>query len=196
MGAPLVIKRDLLSKSQGAILNPGFGFFFELGIKERWAFQPEVNYQEQRKSFLLTGSERTISVSTVEYIRIPLLLKYSIPFKKWSLIGLIGPNPGYALRLKSGETDRNLNFTEYTILSFSENQVRRLDLGILCGIGVEKNIANKLRTTLSLRYNLGLVDIMKGNQNTFRNNGYSLDMGFMIPLRFEKELKTSKAGDN
>lgn len=192
MSTPLVIKRDLLSKPQGSVLNPGFGLFIEYRINDRLAFQQELNYQEQRKGFILSGSESVYNISVLEYIRLPLLLKYSIPFEKCHLTGLIGPNPGYAILLKSGETDQNLKITKYEQLDFSEQQVRRFDIGILCGIGIEKTIANKFKTKLSLRYNLGLLDIMKDKQSTFRSRGYLLDMGFMIPLHQKKKEPAKK----
>jgi outer membrane protein with beta-barrel domain len=192
MGAPLVIKRDLFSKPQGSVLNPGFGLFFEFKLSEQLSFQPELNYQEHRKSYILTGSEKTYNISIMEYVRLPLLLKYSIPFKKWNLIGLIGPNPGYALLLKSGETNQNWEITKYNKLDFSEHQIRRIDIGLISGIGIEKIIANKFKTKLTLRYNIGLLDIMEDKQSTFRNSGYILDMGFMIPLKREKKATQTK----
>jgi len=195
MGAPLVIKRDLLSKTLAESLNPGVGVFIEYNIKNNWALQLEVNYQEQRKSFLLTGSERMLNLSVLEYIRLPLLIKYKIPFKSWSLSGVLGLNPGYAVELKSGSTNQNFNLIEYEILSFSENNIRRFDFSILTGIGVEKILANNLKTKLSLRYNLGIIDIMEDPQSTFYNKGYALDIGFLVPLAFFKKSKDQKVKD-
>ncbi len=196
LGSPLVIKRDLFSKTQGEILNPGFGIFFDLVLNEKWALQPELLYQEQRQSYLLTGTDIAINISVMEYLRVPLLFKYNMPFKNFSLIGLAGPYGGYALSLKSGETNQNLDLTSYRRLSFSENDVRRLDFGVLLGFGIEKIIANKLKTKLTFRYNFGMLDIMKDNLSTFYNRGYSLDMGFMVPLSIFKKQKASDQKSN
>lgn len=190
MSTPLVIKRDLLSKALGEALNPGAGIFVEYNVNKYWALQLEFNYQEQRKSFLLTGNDRSINTSIMEYLRIPILAKCRFPFQKWSLTAILGPTPGYGLALKSGKTDQNLNFTEYEKLSFSENAIKRFDLGMLAGVGVEKVLANNLKTKLSLRYYLGFVDIMKDEFSTFYNRGYALDIGFIVPFSiFKKKEK-------
>lgn len=182
ISTPLVIKRDLLSKALGETLNPGFGISLEKKLNKYSSLQIELMYQEQSKSFLLTGSDRVINTSLMEYLRIPILIKYRIPFENWNLLGLIGPNLGYALDLKSGETDQNLVFTYYEKLNFDEHNIKRFDIGILAGIGIEKVLANNMKTTLSLRYLIGLTDIMENAESTFYNRGYALDMGFMIPL--------------
>ncbi len=189
MSAPLVIKRDLLSKALGETLNPGFGILIEHHINTYSSFQSEILYQEQSKSFILTGGDRVINTSILKYIRVPILIKYKFPFSNWNLIGMIGPNFGYALDLKSGETNKDFNLTSYEKLNFSEHNIKRFDMGISCGIGVEKTLANNMKTTLSVRYNLGLIDIMEDSQNTFYNRGYALDMGFMIPLQLFKKEK-------
>ncbi len=182
MGSPLVIKRDLLSKQLGKVLSPGFGIYFSYELNEKWAFQPEINYHEQARSFLLSGSERLINISILEYIRVPLLVKYTIPAQHFNVIGLVGPNPGVGIKLKSGETNHTFNYTDFQTLDFQEQDIKQFDLGLLLGIGIEKIIANRFKTKLSFRYNLGLIDIMESAESKFYSRGYSLDMGIMIPL--------------
>lgn len=196
LGSPLVIKRDLFSKTQGEVLNPGFGIFLDFVLNEKWAIQPELLYQEQRKSYDLTGTDIAINISVMEYFRVPILLKYKLPFEKISFVGLAGPYGGYAFLLKSGETNQNLEITSYRRLSFSTHEIRQLDFGLMVGLGIEKIIANKLKTKLSFRYQLGMVDIMKDSRSTFYNSGYSLDMGFMVPLTIFKKQSTPNPTKN
>jgi len=190
MSAPLVIKRDLLSKALGKTLNPGFGILIEHQINAYSSLQSEIIYQEQSKSFILTGGDKVINTSLLKYVRVPIAIKYKFPFDNWNLIGMLGPNFGYALDLKSGETNQDFNLTSYEKLDFAEHNIKRFDLGVLCGVGIEKTLANNMKTTLTVRYNLGLIDIMGDSQNTFYNRGYALDMGFMIPLQLFKKEKS------
>lgn len=95
-----------------------------------------------------------------------------------------GPNFGYAVGLKSAEyidTGATTNVF-YSKLDFQEFQISRFDLALTMGLGIEKIIANKFRTSLDIRYDFGLTDIVNSPFNSYVNRGFALEMGILIPV--------------
>lgn len=182
LSAPLVTERDLFAKQQNSTLNPGFGLILEYHFNEKIGIQTEFLYQEQQQSYFLTNSEHLINTTNVEYIRVPVLFRRTYSFENFSIAGLIGPVTGYGVRLRAGVTNLNFLYADYQELDFEEQGVRQFDMGILFGLGVEKMIANKLKTKLAFRYNFGFIDIMIDDVSTFYNRGLALDMGVVIPI--------------
>lgn len=182
-GAPLIQEMDLFSKTLGNMINPGFGITLQQRLSPQWAIQIEANYQEERQSYLLSGAESRINTSVLKYIRFPLLAKRNINFGNWSIQAIAGPNFGYGLQLLSGDTSLDYRQSSFKKLDYSDYEVKRFDLGLLLGLGVEKEVSKFFTTALSLRYNIGLTDILKDENNYFFNRGCTLEMAIFFPLQ-------------
>ena len=195
IGAPLIAKQDFFSKKLRPTLNPGVSIFGEYKLNKFLAIQPEIAYRQNQSHFQLHSSPQTIHTSIISYIRMPLLFKCSQNQKWINLIVFGGPNFGYAVGLNSVETiDEWLaNKTVYTKLDFKEYQISRFDFALTAGIGIEKTIANKFRTSLDIRYDLGLTDIIKAPFYSYVNRGIALEMGILIPISGKK--KNEKTSD-
>ena len=183
IGAPLVEKQDLFSKKLRSPLNPGFSIFAEYRFNDKLALQPELAYRENRSYYKLRSNVPTIHTSIINYVRLPIMFKISQQ-KKWITISfLIGPNFAYAFDMKAGETFTQFYFHEqaFKTLKFKDYNIRHFDLALTLGISVEKSIAQKFRTSLDLRYDFGLNDIMNELSSTFYNRGFALEMGILIP---------------
>ncbi len=191
IGAPLIAKQDFFSKILRPTFNPGVSIFGEYKLSENLAIQAEIAFRQNRSHYSLRSSTPTIHTSMINYIRIPLLMKLS-QNKKWiNLIVFGGPNFGYATGIKSAETVGNILFDEavFTKLNFQEFQVRRFDLALTLGLGIEKTIANKFRTSLDIRYDYGLTNILIA-PNSFVNRGFILEMGILIPISDKDKSKS------
>lgn len=184
IGAPLVAKQDFFSRKLEPTFNPGVSIFGEYKINENMAIQPEIAFRQNRSHYHLHSSPQTVHTSMINYIRMPVLLKFS-QNKKWiNLMVFGGPNFGYAVGLKSAEyidTGATTNVF-YSKLDFHEFQISQFDLALTMGLGIEKIIANKFRTSLDIRYDFGLTDIVKSPFNFYVNRGFALEMGILIPI--------------
>lgn len=190
LGAPLVEKEDFFSKKLRPTFNPGVSIFGEYKLTDIVAFQAEVAFRQNRSHFQLRTSTPTIHTSIIDYVRVPILVKLS-QNKKWvNFIVFGGPNFGYGTSIKSAETigDIFVDDAKYKNLNFENYQVRRFDLALTVGFGIEQTIANKFRTSLDIRYDYGVIDILKSPDNSYVNRGFALEMGILIPIR-QKQTK-------
>ena len=189
IGAPLVEKQDFFSKKLRPTFNPGISIFGEYKMNDILAIQAELAFRQNRSHYRLRYNVPTVHTSMVNYVRMPIMLKVS-QNKKWiNLIVFGGPNIGYAIGISAAETieDISVNNATFSKLSFGEYQIRRFDFAFTLGVGIEKTIANKFRTTLDIRYDYGLTDIMKAPFNSYVNRGFAIEMGILIPVsRFKK----------
>jgi len=183
IGAPLVEIQDFFSKKLRPTFNPGVSIFGDYKLNEILAIQVEISFRQNRSHYSLHSGTPTIHTSIINYVRVPLLMKLS-QNKKWiNIIVFGGPNFGYATGLKSAETVGNImDEAIFTKLNFQEYEVRRFDLALTLGLGIEKTIANKFRTSLDLRYDYGLINVLKLPFNSYVNRGFILEMGILIPI--------------
>ena len=189
IGAPLVEKQDFFSKKLRPTFNPGVSIFGEFKLNEIVAFQAELAFRQNRSHYLLRFGTQTIHTSIIDYVRLPLLVKLSQKNKWINLIVFGGPNFGYASSIKSAETVGNFLIDDATFkkLDFEEYNVRHFDLALTVGIGIEKPIANKFRTSIDIRYDYGLIDVIKSQENSYVNRGITLEVGILIPISKEEE---------
>ncbi len=189
IGAPLVEKQDFFSKKLRPTLNPGVSVFGEYKLNEILALQAEIAFRQNRSHYQLRSSIPTIHTSIINYIRMPLLLKLSQNNNWVNLMVFGGPNFGYAIGINAAETSGDIwtNDATYKKLDFQEYPIRRFDIAFTVGFGIEKTIANKFRTSIDIRYDYGLIDIIKTPFNSFVNRGFALEMGILIPISEEEK---------
>ena len=186
--APLVSSNDIFTKQARRVFNPGFALFSEIRFNSRRALQIELKLRSHKSHYQIKSNIPTVETSSIQYLRLPVLMKWIWQRKDWNFVILGGPNPGYATQLLSQQTLDFYTFQEVTSrrLSFTEEGVRRFDFALTLGISIEKQIARRFRTTLDLRYDYGMLDVMKDATSTFYNRGIALEMGILIPFPFSR----------
>jgi len=98
----------------------------------------------------------------------------------------IGPYFSYGLKASAiNIEDINNPFKE--IFSFEDINTHRFDFGVSIGTGLVLEVAKERKMFLDLRYNFGLRDINAHPDRATFNEGTSLTMGFMIPLKKGEE---------
>jgi opacity protein-like surface antigen len=178
------IKSDFDTKS---LIGLQIGGFAEIGISDKFAFQPELlfsmqgakdEFSESFEGFSSTG-ESTLKLN---YLNVPLLLKYKLA-DKFSI--LAGPQVGF---LMSAEDE--FTFTEtFDGETFSESGTEDVkddyeSLLLSFNVGASYSITDNL--FVDARYNLGLSNLLK--DQTFEGETFSID-GSMNVLQFSVGYK-------
>jgi hypothetical protein len=111
------------------------------------------------------------------YLDIPVTAKYSYVLNKIKLFANAGPNFGLGLSGKykteiEGDEDRDVKWG-----SGEENDLKRFDLGLLIGAGVQYD-----SYTVGLNYNLGLSNIAANTEGgtKIKNRIFGLSVGYMF----------------
>jgi hypothetical protein len=163
------IEQDI---SQYRDLNTGliWGAFYKMKLTRSFSLQPEIYVSKKRLRFIFPGGgELTFKL---DYIEIPLLLKYSFPLRKWRM----------SLNLFSGIVVSLTSTSELQVKSSKPmpDQILELentsDSGLVIGIGLD--IHHKYGSLiLDTRFNLGMTDLVWGGSK-IRKNSFSLMVGF------------------
>lgn len=139
------------------------GFFVELKLGDKWAFQPEVLWNQVKVDTVagfnnIYQQNLRISDLKLNYVSIPVLLNYK---------------PGKILTLQAGPQfgilmDRNKNLLQNGVDAFKQG-----DLSMLAGAQI-----NILSFRIYGRYVIGLSDISDlPNQEKWRNQGLQVGVG-------------------
>ncbi len=160
--------------STKAVPNLHVGAFVEIGISEKWAFQPELVYSIQGAKFDLLyveGSDvyDTENTFKLHYLNIPLMFKYN----ENKLFFEAGPQIGFLTSAKLK--------TEISGLGSGEQDAKELfksiDFGL--GFGLGYNFTEKL--AVSARYNLGLTNIAEtedGDNTKIKNSVFAFSLAY------------------
>ena len=146
--------------AMGNLKSFQIGVFKTFDISEHFKFQPEIYYSirggDASETFLF---ERIKFKVIINYIEIPLLLKYEILLKgRFRPELLLGPYA--ALKLSAKKYTEIWGKKEATDL---EN-VKSIDYGIIFGGGMEVNVGSG-QLILELRSSYGLKNIMRMPEN-------------------------------
>jgi len=139
------------------------GFFLELKLGDKWAFQPELLWNQVKVDTVsgfnnIYQQNLRITNLKLNYISVPVLLNYK---------------PGKVLTLQAGPqfgilTDRNKNLLQNGVDAFKQG-----DLSMLAGAQL-----NILSFRIYGRYVIGLSDISDlPNQEKWRNQGLQVGVG-------------------
>ena len=128
------------------------GLFLHAQLNSNWCIQPEILYSGQGVKYSTIDGERRLSL---DYIQVPVMLQY-FPVKQFYIEA--GPQVGFLtnaeIRDNSGEK-----------LGSANNSFNKTDVALNVGAGI--------RATKQLgffaRYNFGLTDITKNDNQTSRN---------------------------
>ena len=92
---------------------------------------------------------------------------------------MAGPYWAYGLDVSAVDNDNNLKES----FSFEEVGMARTDWGAALGGGVDVEIAKGRKMFIDYRYNVGLKDIALSSDIDTYNEGSSITMGIMVPLK-------------
>jgi hypothetical protein len=104
---------------------------------------------------------------TLNYIDVPVYLLYKIGLPGAKVLLMAGPNFGYALNGKTPDGD--IEFGS------GDNQLKKLDLGLGLGAGVQ---FLKLQGTVN--YTMGLTNLSNYSGETVKNNVLSISLAFFF----------------
>jgi hypothetical protein len=130
----------------------------------------------------------------LHYLRIPMNANYFFRTAEDKMRPKIsfGPNIGYLIATKQNLTLTNTNAGN-TIVTKTENKsltnYNRLDLGLSLGAGFNYKIKSSLWLNVDLRYNYGLLNILKNSaygSNRANNQGASISIGIAKGLLSSK----------
>jgi hypothetical protein len=176
-----------------------FGLFADIPLNNYWSFNPELYYSvkggiQKLDSFYNETNispgwndvTRTVSNIDLNYIEIPLLVRFSTPLgrptalypyensvKPFYLDLFGGPYISYLLsntndasytltRSSVQDTSETFNFSTKTKSSNAIEQINKIDFGAVMGMGVKWRFNRKSYLYLDLRYTLSMTNLNKG----------------------------------
>ena len=134
-----------------------FGLSFDYYLNQNLSLKSNINYERKIKKFQLTyfnydaeqiGKENLREI--IEYINIPILLKYQFFNSHVFING--GPFVNIFLNEKFKPEYPNENSNEYT-------ERNKLDFGISAGVGTNISLNEKNDLTIEIRNDFGIIDI-------------------------------------
>ena len=175
---PYTTVGSLNAFSVGSFLS----YFF---IADQLGIQPEINYSVRGFDILEEDQGQEISSKyKISYFDIPVLIAYRLPLRGRIKPGLVfGPYLGFAH--KGMEVQTSFGNTEKREL---DDNLKSLDFGLVFGGNVRINLGS-MNILLSLRYNLGLVNISKNimevsydfrEQDTIKNKALTISLGVVF----------------
>jgi opacity protein-like surface antigen len=138
--------------STKAVPNLNIGTFVEIGINDKWAFQPELIYSMQGAKFQLIYVEGSTVYDTrntfkLHYLNIPLMMKYA----ENKIFFEAGPQIGFLMSAKLKTEVEGFGSDEQD----AKEIFKKIDLGL--GFGLGYNFTQQL--SANFRYNFGLTNI-------------------------------------
>jgi hypothetical protein len=171
-----------------------FGAVAEIGIKDGFAIQPELNFSkkgfeiQQGIPIDLGAFNLPVGVKAVtdlNYVEVPVLGKYSFGNEKMGAYVIAGPTMGYATSARfrtvaSLLIDINIVNEKFDLDALN---VSRFDIGGTIGAGATMNLGNT-KWFVDARYTHGFrnLDNIPVIDLDFKNTNFALTTGIMIPL--------------
>lgn len=152
------------------------GLVAEIGISDKFAFQPELNFIQKGYKFDITNGTTHTVTTTLNYFEAPMLMKGMFGPGYLKFNALLGPTFGYAFNGKvdspEGKTDIDFDF------------VKRYDIGALAGIGISYDTGNGI-VFMDGRMLWGftnLDDSANSDNVNWHNRGFNFGIGYMYNL--------------
>lgn len=156
-----------ISISPDAIIGINAALLYNLPLSGNLSLQPELSFvQKGSKIDDPSGDDAKL---TLNYIEVPVLLKYSSASEGTRFFGQAGPSFGYAISGKNKVGDQSED------VEFGDDATKRADLGLHIGAGV--GFGNVF---IDARYVLGLANIVDDSDVTVRNRGILISLGYMF----------------
>jgi opacity protein-like surface antigen len=176
LGAKLGLNLSSLRSDMDFDSKIGFnlGVFAEINLSDKLIFQPELLYSTQGASLEESFDSNSFKVTnSVDYLNIPLILKYGVTDK---LFLEFGPQLGFLLSGKSKYEETYGGETESETEDIKEF-TNSIDFGL--NFGVSFDIAENIM--IGARYNLGvsnIIDEEDSGDEKLQNSVFSLSLGY------------------
>lgn len=149
------------------------GFLVEIGLGPWLAVQPELDFLTTVYTWeppLLTG----VYTDTLQYLQVPILFKARLVRRGWAVPAVFaGPCAGILLRARDSYYDLS---TGITYSADIKDLYRDFDLGAVAGAGADIRVRN-LRLILDIRYYLGLMDVYRAADSSWKNSALMITAG-------------------
>ena len=138
------------------------GVFAELGLAKGFSLQPEVLYVQKGAKFSFSEGEITGTAKfNVDYVEIPLLLKYNLISSGLTIPSVYaGPYFGFNTRARLVFKMEGYP-SEYLEL---KDEIKNTEFGLAFGAGLVQSLG-LVKITLDARYDLGLSNVIKVVEN-------------------------------
>lgn len=171
--------------SLGSAETYGFagGAVSEIKIWRRFNLRPELGFVQ--KGARLTSDIISYTVPgryTINYLRLPLNVTYNHKLGPGKIFGGLGPELGYGLSGKgkgdNGKTVKLKMDGKDISTTSSELHLKPFDYGVsfIAGYKMENGLF------LSGGYFLGLADIDPDKDFTWKNHGFTISIGYLMPV--------------
>lgn len=180
--------QDYGEEVEGLKINPGFhiGGMVEFPVTEMFSFETGLIFSTKgAKYYEADRSDDYVYDGRVNlsYLNVPVNAKVNFNVGGIKIFGTAGPTVGYGIigKSKSKETSRGRTTKEsYDIEWGSDNEIKRFDLGVAAGIGVEIN-----SIIVGVNYDLGLLNLSREAQGGYilKNRVFGLSVGYRFGQR-------------
>ncbi|CAM1370518.1 porin family protein [Tenacibaculum xiamenense] len=171
----LNIKNAFGAQSFDSSTNFHFGGVVEFKLSEKFSVQPELLFSRQGNVAIFKGGTGVVMMdfedkTRLDYLNVPVMLKYYF-IKKISVE--VGPQIGVLLSAKSIIDDKSIPGDTQEKRDIKDH-IESIDFGVNFGVG------SKLENGINfgLRYNLGVTDIVKSDENTLKNRVFQVFLGY------------------
>lgn len=166
------------------IIGIQLGVFYRIKISDYFDFQPEINFVQRGYYFDQTPLYDTRYKVEINYIELPLIIKYKVPISTFNLNFCTGSFA--AIKLSA---NRELVYEGRQDIK-PLNSVENFDFGIVAGLGSDINLGSG-QVVLELRANYGLYNMMVQPENYIdlyeepikvKNVGLALTTGYRFNI--------------
>jgi hypothetical protein len=179
LGPKLGLNISTLSGNERSGLTSKVGFnvgaFFNFKINDLIAVQPEVYFTMKGAKDTTIETEIHNFTYTLDYIEIPVLIKFSIPIpnSKFCPSVYVGPSVSFNLNAKVSEEING------TILEGDYEFINKTDYGLILGTNMGFR-SKKFEYGLDIRYVMGLRSIYNTQEYSYdvKNHVFSLSFYF------------------
>jgi hypothetical protein len=131
-------------------------------IHKMFSLHPEIGYVQKGNKLILRDTAGSYTYTDkLNFIELPILLKFNFKYEQFTFYISAGPNIAYALNGKSIylEQTSTVSFTQEDKILFSNKEFKKTDFGLLLGTGASVPIW-KLRLGVDIRYSYALTGVL------------------------------------
>ena len=167
---------------------------FEYQYSEMFSIVSGVTYLQKGTSIEVREPNPNATFQNtfvIDYLQLPVHGKLALQLDRFQIYLSAGFALAYATDLKR-ITSFGIETAKTTKLDFQASEIRRFDLGLEGGGGIQAEITQGKRLFVEMLYNAGVLDIDRQADQEVYNQGYTLTLGIMMPLakKFSKSLPT------
>jgi hypothetical protein len=173
---------EMLGIKFGTKIGVIAGAFYRIDLTNSFAIQPEVYYSQKGTRASGKGSIYDVPYSydfslRLDYIEIPLLMKYRIPTRGKFTPGIFaGPYVAFKVSAKAALTVESEGMKQTQEVDIED--VKKMDFGLAFGANLDFDIGHS-SIIIDIRYSLGLSKISEYEDDPdMKNSAFTLMLGY------------------